>query len=49
MRKQRQQVEESTMTEGVSVIRSAAPKKRLTKETKKKLRVAAYCRVSKDI
>lgn len=49
MRKQRQQVEESTMTEGVSVIRSAAPKKRAIAEKKKKLRVAAYCRVSKDI
>ena len=49
MRKQTQQVVESTMTEGVSVIHSAASKKSLVTETKKTLRVAAYCRVSKDI
>ena len=45
----RQQIVESTMTEGVSVIRSIEPKKKEETNTKKKLRVAAYCRVSKDI
>lgn len=49
MRKQIQQIVESTMTEGVSVIRSIEPKKKEETNTKKKLRVAAYCRVSKDI
>lgn len=37
------------MTEGVSVIRSIEPKKTEEVNIKKKLRVAAYCRVSKDI
>lgn len=49
MRKQIQQIVESTMTEGVSVIRSIEPKKKEETNTEKKLRVAAYCRVSKDI
>ena len=51
MKKQRQQVVESTMTEGVSVIRAAKTSKKKEEsinETKKQ-RVAAYCRVSKDI
>ena len=48
MKKQRQQVVEATMTEGVSVIRSAAPEERTANAPGKTLRVAAYCRVSKD-
>lgn len=50
MRKQRKQVVASTMTEGVSVIRAAEkPKEKIKIPEQKKLRVAAYCRVSKDI
>lgn len=41
-------VVESTIAEGVSVIKMSAPAKQ-KKQEKKKLRVAAYCRVSKDI
>ena len=50
MIRQRQQIVEDTMTEGVSVIRS---KTRIIEVNfnigMKQLRVAAYCRVSKDI
>ena len=50
MRKQNEQVVESTITEGVSVIRAAGrPRKSIKVLEKRKLRVAAYCRVSKDI
>ena len=45
----RQQIVEKTMTEGVSVIRSAVMKNEFTFQNKRSLRVAAYCRVSKDI
>ena len=48
MKKQRQQVVEATMSEGVSVIRSAAREERTANAPGKTLRVAAYCRVSKD-
>ena len=41
-------VVESTIAEGVSVIKMSAPAKQ-KKQEKKKLRVAAYCRGSKDI
>ena len=50
MRGQNQQVDESTIAKGVSVIRAAGrPKKNIKVPEKRKLRVAAYCRVSKDI
>ena len=50
MRGQNQQVDESTIAKGVSVIRAAGrPKKSIKVPEKRKLRVAAYCRVSKDI
>lgn len=50
MRKQNEQVVETTITKGVSVIRAAGrPRKSIKVPEKKKLRVAAYCRVSKDI
>ena len=50
MRQQNDQVVESTITKGVSVIRaSGRPRRSIKVPEKKKLRVAAYCRVSKDI
>ena len=50
MIRQRQQIVEDTMTAGVSVIRSAVLRNDFKfKMEKKQLRVAAYCRVSKDI
>ena len=50
MMRQREQVVESTMTAGVSVIRSAKQRKEFTFTPEKtELKVAAYCRVSKDI
>lgn len=50
MRQQNDQVVESTIAKGVSVIRaSGRPRKSIKLPEKKKLRVAAYCRVSKDI
>lgn len=50
MRQKNGQVVESTITKGVSVIRaSGRPRKSIKMPEKKKLRVAAYCRVSKDI
>ena len=50
MMRQRQQVVESTMTAGVSVIRSAKSRKEFSFTMEKtELKVAAYCRVSKDI
>ena len=50
MIRQRQQIVEDTMTVGVSVIRSAVLRNDFKfKMEKKQLRVAAYCRVSKDI
>ena len=50
MRQQNDQVVETTMTEGVSVIRaSGRSRKSIKSPERKKIRVAAYCRVSKDI
>ena len=50
MRMASEQVVESTITKGVSVIRAAGrPKKSVKMPEVRKLRVAAYCRVSKDI
>ena len=49
MIRQRQQIVEDTMTAGVSVIRSAVLKNEFKIKEPKQLRVAAYCRVSKDI
>lgn len=50
MIRQRQQIVEDTMTEGVSVIRSKTRRNEFNFNIgMKQLRVAAYCRVSKDI
>lgn len=42
------EVVESTIAEGVSIIKMSSSEKKMVQE-QKKLRVAAYCRVSKDI
>lgn len=48
IRSRGREVVESTIAEGVSIIKMSAPEKQKEQEIKK-LRVAAYCRVSKDI